>query len=316
MADGKPKSRLGRGLSGLMGGIAAPPPADTADAVFREATPAAPSPVVVVPHGTPLEVAVDLVRPNPHQPRKHFDDVALRELADSILANGVIQPIVVRRKGEGFELIAGERRLRASKLAGLSTIPAIVRDAEASAQAAMALVENIQRQDLNALDRAAGYQSLLTELGLTQADLATRLGEDRSVISNHLRLLELHPAVQELLRAGKLTLGHAKVLAGITSASEQQRLAGLVVKQELTVRNLERAIATAGTPPTPAASAEKPTGAAAHLKDLELTMSKTLGTRVQIRAAAQKGKGKLVLHYSSLDQFDDLLSKLGVKLDE
>ncbi|MFT3784947.1 MAG: ParB/RepB/Spo0J family partition protein [Tepidisphaeraceae bacterium] len=310
--DPKQKSRLGRGLSSLMGMTG--PVADVpVEPVYADVPgPVAPGPAPVA-EGVPAELPIDLVRPNPHQPRRQFDDAALAELAASIKTNGVIQPIVVKKVGPDYELIAGERRLRAAKLAGLTTVPAVVRDADRWSQAQMALVENIQRTDLNPIDRAHGYRTLLADLGLTQAELAIRLGEDRSTVSNHLRLLELDDAVQDLVRDGKLSLGHAKVLAGVTDKTEQIKLAELVVGQDLSVRNLERILTSAATPPTPAP--EKPAGSA-HVKDLETSLTRQIGLRVQLKTAAKKGKGKLVIHYNNLDEFDTLVGRLGVKLDD
>lgn len=227
-------------------------------------------------------------------------------------ATGVIQPIIVRQVAEGYELIAGERRLRAAKLAGLSAVPAIVRDVDAIAQAQMALIENIQREDLNPIERAEGYRTLLSQLGLTQTELATRLGEDRSTIANFLRLLELADPVRQMVANGQLSVGHAKVLAGVQAPAEQERLAKLVVSQDLSVRNLERLVAS-GTP-----AAAKPAAAPSpHLQDLEKNLARQLGMRVQLRTNPKaKGKGRLVIHYANLDQFDQLLSRLGVRLEE
>jgi ParB family transcriptional regulator, chromosome partitioning protein len=314
----KQKSRLGRGLSSLMG-IGAAPSDVPVDPVYVEVPgqPAPPAPGVqaVIAHGKPADIAIDTVRPNPHQPRREFDDVSLNELAASIKTNGIIQPIVVKAlgDGQGYELIAGERRLRAAKLVGLTTIPAIIREADRYSQAQMALVENIQRSDLNPIDRAAGYKVLMTELGLTATELATRLGEDRSTVANHLRVLDLTAKVQELVRNGKLSFGHAKVLGGIPDPAEQLRLAELCVSQELSVRNLERILTTATEPP--AAKSDKPLPSA-HLKQVELNMTKQIGLRVQVRAGAKKGRGKVVIHYNSLDEFDTLVGRLGVSLDE
>lgn len=314
--DPKKKSRLGRGLSSLMGvgqdfGVAeipvdAPLVGDSATvaAVHRE-----------VPRGTPVELDVDRIDPNPHQPRRIFADATLSELADSIRANGVIQPIVVVARGDRFELIAGERRLRASKLAGRDVIPAYVRETDALTQAQMALVENIQREDLNPADRAAGYRALIEELGLTQADLAVRLGEDRSTIANHLRLLDLVPDVLEGVRTGALTLGHGKVLAGIADPTEQARLGKLAVEQHLSVRNLERLIAQPAVKASEVASTTK-TQPSAHLRDLEVNLSKQLGLRVQVKAGANKAKGRVVIHYQTLDEFDALMEKVGARLDD
>ena len=316
----KAKPRLGRGLSSLISvadidepvaadtGFATPPPA--ADVAAATATP---SPTVP---GGPLviDLPVANIRPNPHQPRRQFSDASIAELAASLKSTGLVQPIIVRPAGDGhYELIAGERRLRAAKHAKLETLPAVVREVDGFTQAQMALVENIQREDLNPIDRATAYQTLMTELGLTVSELAGRLGEERSSISNYLRLLELAEPVREMVRSGELSMGHAKLLVGVQSPDEQLKKAHLVVSQGLSVRNLERILASG-----PAAVPEKSGKgkASAHLVDLEKTLSHQLGTRVQIKASSQKGKGKLVLHYTSLDQFDHLMGRLGVVIDE
>lgn len=256
---------------------------------------------------SPQEIAVADVVPNPHQPRKSFDEAALNALGTSIRSTGLIQPIIVRPAGTGYELIAGERRWRAAQRAGLATMPALIRDVDAFTQAQMALVENIQREDLNPIDRAAGYRQLMEQLGLTQAELAGRLGEDRSSIANFLRLLDLCDDVQAWIRDGKLSVGHGKLLAGVVNPDEQKRLAAACVTQDLSVRNLERLIQQGGSTSPPS----KPAAPSAHIQDLEKTISRHLGMRVQLRAGT-KGRGKLTIHYASLDQFDDLLAKFGV----
>jgi len=243
-----------------------------------------------------------------------MNEASVAELAASLKATGLIQPIVVRRVGETYQLIAGERRLRAAKLAGLATIPAILREVDSFTQAQMALVENIQRENLNPIDRAQAYRTLMNQLGLTQAELAGRMGEDRSSIANHLRLLDLAEPVQAMIGDGRLTLGHAKVLAGVPDVLEQERLANLVVSQGLSVRNLERLVQDGSK--APAAAPAAPKSSAAHLLDLEKSLSGQLGMRVQVRSAAKKGKGRLVIHYGSLDQFDELLNRLGVTTAE
>jgi ParB family chromosome partitioning protein len=223
----------------------------------------------------------------------------------------------VRPDGAGggtYQLIAGERRWRAARIADLPTVPAIVRDVDGATQAQMALIENIQREDLNPIDRALAYRALLDHLGLTQAELASRLGEDRSSITHFLRLLDLDPSIQEHVRSGKLSLGHAKVLAGVTDPAEQRRLADLAATQALTIRNLERLVEASAT--QAAAKPEPADKPSAHLQDLERSISRQLSLRVQVRSSARrKGHGKLILHYTSLDQFDELMGKLGVKTE-
>jgi ParB family chromosome partitioning protein len=268
--------------------------------------------------GTPVELAIEAIQPNPHQPRKQIDDAKVAELAASLKSTGVIQPIVVRKQGDGYELIAGERRWRAAKFAGMTTVPAIVRDVNAFEQAQMALVENIQREDLNPLDRAQSYRALIDQLGLTQAELANRLGEDRSSVANYLRLLELSDPVRQMLRDEQLTLGHAKLLAGIDDTVEQERLANLVKQQELSVRNLERLIAAGPaetTSPDKSPTSPGTATASAHIQDLERSLARQLGMRVQLKTSTKKGHGKLIVHYASLDQFDGLMTRLGVETE-
>jgi ParB family chromosome partitioning protein len=266
-------------------------------------------------NGTYISVAVRAIAPNPHQPRKHFDDNRLHELAASLRESGVIQPIVVRPSptvAGQYELVAGERRWRAAVLAGLDALPAIVRHVDAAMQARLALVENVQRQDLNPIERAAAYATLLKTLGITQQELARQLGEDRSSIANFMRLLDLAEPAQRLLADGRLSAGHGKVLAGVPDIAEQCRLAEIAVKAELSVRALEQLIKK-GVPP--AAAAATPTSA--HLVDLEKSLSRQVGMRVQIRATGKStSKGKLVIHYTSLDQFDQLLERMNVRLEE
>jgi ParB family transcriptional regulator, chromosome partitioning protein len=324
----KAKSRLGRGLSSLMGmnedgtGAVSDPAfgAPAVTAAIPDTAETSASPAVTSEAGLPdsgmrvVELSVDSVLPNPHQPRREFNEASIAELATSLRSTGLIQPVLVRPRpgGVGYELIAGERRLRAAKVAGLTTLPAIVREVDRYTQAQMALVENIQREDLNAMDRAYAYRVLVQELGLTQNELAGRLGEDRSSVANYLRLLDLAEPVQELVRAGSLTMGHAKLLAGVSDPIEQKRLADRVVSANLTVRNLERLLQEP-VQPTPAESA-KEGHSTAHLKDLEKTLSGQLGVRVNVKQGP-KHRGKVVLHYANLDQFDQLIERLGVVLE-
>lgn len=301
------RSRLGRGLESLLS------VSDALPDMPVESTPNSPAAFPTGTDGHLLQIPTAAISPNPHQPRRQFNEVGIAELAASIRATGLIQPVLLRKVAEGFQLIAGERRLRAAKLAGLDTVPAIVRDVDAHTQAQMALVENVQREDLNPIDRAMAYRTLMTQLGLTQVELAGRLGEDRSSVANYLRLLDLAEPVQRLIGDGSLSMGHAKLIAGIADILEQERLAKLVVAQSLSVRNLERLVQEGGSVSAPKSGKGAPS---AHLLDLEKSLSRQLGMRVQIRAAGKnKGRGKLLLHYGSLDQFDDLVSRLGLKTE-
>jgi ParB family transcriptional regulator, chromosome partitioning protein len=302
------KPRLGRGLSSLISVSDLPVEREIATNA-EQIESHAPS---KVEGGTPssLEISLDQITPNPHQPRRQFSESALADLAASIRTNGLVQPIIVRRLDTGgYQLIAGERRWRAAKLANLPTIPAIVRSADSFTQAQLALVENIHREDLNPMDRASAYRALIDQLGLTQVELANRIGEDRSSVANFLRLLDLAEPVRQLIRDGQLSLGHAKVIAGVTDILEQQRLANLAATQGLSVRNLERLVQSPAAPPPASRTRSEPS---AHVQDLEKSFARHLGMRVQIRPSAAKGKGRVVIHYASLDQFDTLLSRLGI----
>ena len=300
----KTKSRLGRGLGSLISlEVPASEPAVGLESPIGDR--AAPTGTSVV------EIPIEQIVPNPHQPRRVMNEGSIAELAASLKSTGLIQPIIVRKTESGYELIAGERRWRAAKLSGLGRIPAIVKEADSFAQAQMALVENIQRENLNPIDRASAYKSMIEQLGLTQAELAQRLGEDRSGIANHLRLLELVDPVQALIREGKLQLGHGKVLAGIVQKLDQERLALMAASQDMSVRRLEELIANRAQ--TSAATA---TGSSAYLTELERNISRQLGLKVQVRSAKnKKGKGRLIIHYNTLDEFDRLTNALGVKAE-
>jgi ParB family chromosome partitioning protein len=309
------KPRLGRGLSSLLSVSEGPSDLNEAPSMLAESADgndAGSRTTRELGHDEErvVQISVEQVTPNPHQPRRDFDETALQELAASLKTNGVIQPIVVRALTHGFELIAGERRLRAARIAGLKSVPAIVKNVDGLTQTQWALVENIQREDLNPIDRAQAYKSLLDQLGLSHGELANRLGVERSSVSNHLRLLELPVAVQELLRVEELTLGHAKVLAGVADALEQERLGKLVVSQQLSVRNLEQVIHKAEP-----AKKEKSPSISAHLRELERKITSQLGLKVGVKAK-KNGSGRLVINYKNLGQFDDLMRRLNLVVNE
>ena len=316
----KNRPRLGRGLSSLINvsdlpveaDLPSQPPSTTPMAPASAPALAAPA---VHPHqdGRALDIPIDAISPNPHQPRRSMDEAKIAELAASLKSTGLIQPVIVRKQGAGYQLIAGERRWRAAKLAGMTALPALVREVDSLTQAQMALIENIQREDLNSIDRAAGYRTLIDQLGLTQAELAGRMGEDRSSIANYLRLLDLAEPAKQMVSNGQLSMGHAKLIAGLPDVLEQERLANLVVAQGLSVRNLERLLQDG--PPAAAPRAEAP-APSPHIQDLEKSIARQLGMRVQVRTSAKKGRGKLIIHYSSLDQFDELMSRMGVQTEQ
>lgn len=244
-------------------------------------------------------VALKQIIPNRYQPRTNFVEDELEGLAQSIKEHGVLQPIVVRRKGDGvYELIAGERRLRAATVAGLSTIPALVRNSNDEKSLALALVENIQRENLNPMEEAKAYSRLMGEFGLTQDLVASSVGKDRSSVANILRLLVLPKEVQHFIESGALSLGHAKVLAGVSSPSAQIQLAKRIVSEQLSVRQTEQLVA-----------GQKSRGSAKHPKtepnkfhDLEDQLRKHFGTKVRVKSGARGGQ--LVIQYYSDEELD------------
>ena len=302
----KNKSRLGRGLSSL---LTVSEPAD-GQVPVPQTEGSTPTSTPAVSDGELFHVELSRVTVNPHQPRRMFNEAALQGLATSLKQSGLIQPIVVRQVGDGYQLVAGERRWRAAKLAGLDRLPALLRKVDPVEQAQLALIENTQRADLNPIERALAYQSLQQQLGFTQEELALRLGEDRSTIANHLRLLDLCEPVRRHVASATLSLGHAKLLAGVHDLLEQQSLADRAVAQQLSVRNLEQLIQSSRT------ARPEPTPPTAHIGDLERRLSRDLQMRVQVRQTSKKGKGRLIIHYGSLDQFDELVNKLGLEAGE
>jgi ParB family chromosome partitioning protein len=249
-----------------------------------------------------INLPVTQVRPNPQQPRQHFDPERLQELAHSIRQQGVIQPIVVRRRPDGFELMAGERRLRAAQMAGFELIPALVKKANDQEALEVALLENLQREDLNPLEEARAYQRLQAVFHLRQEEVAQRVGKDRSSVANILRLLKLSPALQADIEAGRLSMGHARALLALSSAEAQQRLRDQVIAEGLSVRDTE-ARARVQKSRTPAAPA-KP----AHVLSAEQALHRHLGTRVAIKPGRRRGK--IEITYQGEEDLQRLLSLL------
>jgi len=249
------------------------------------------------------EIELDKIIPNEYQPRKVFDDAKLRELASSIREQGVIQPVIVHRAGSGYQLIAGERRWRASRLAGLKTIPALVKEATKRELLEMALIENIQREDLNPLEAAEAYKRLQDEFKLTQDDLAKRVGKERSTITNFLRLLHLPKEVKQDLANGALTMGHAKALLSLERSRDQVQAALLIVKKGLSVREAEALAARLKNPPQ-----EKKARQSHELKAVEEKLKRSLGTKVSITSKS-KG-GRIVIEYYSSEELDRILEKI------
>jgi ParB family chromosome partitioning protein len=235
-------------------------------------------------------VAIDQIDPNPFQPRRSFPADGLRELADSIRASGVVQPVLLRRSNGRYQLIAGERRWRAARLAGLAAIPAVVRDLVDRDALELALTENLLREDLNPIDAAHGYETLQQKHGLSHEEIAARLGLDRSTVTNTLRLLRLAPEVQEMITQGEISSGHARALLGLDSAAAQIRLARLIVKQGLSVRQVENLVAVRGPSQRRKPGATEPPKLDANVRAAVLEMERALGTRVRIQGNEKHGK--------------------------
>jgi ParB family chromosome partitioning protein len=258
-----------------------------------------------------LEVPVNAVSPNPRQPRTRFDDEAIGALASSIREVGILQPIVVRKLGAGFELIAGERRLRAAKVAGLATIPVVVRDTDDADTLREALIENIHREDLGPIELAEAFRQLLEELGLKQEELADRVGVSRSHIANTIRLLQLPIDVQQLLTDGKLQAGHARALLALGDADAQNTLALRTVAEDLTVRDVEDLVRRYVDGPTekPAkAEVADPPPTDTTMAEVEEILSEQLATRVQIQMG--KKRGRVVIEFGSADDLDRIVSEI------
>ena len=310
------KPALGRGLGALLSG-----------ASTGARTPAAhPAPTTSAPAGGPGEtagaeavrrVALQLVEPSALQPRKDFSEETLKELADSIRSQGILQPLIVRPRGERFELIAGERRWRAAQLAGLTDVPVIVRQADDHTVLQMMLIENLQRENLNAIEEALGYQQLMGQFQLRQEDIATKVGKNRATVANALRLLGLPPEVQQWVRHGQLAPGHAKVILGLDRPEEQRLAAENVIRDGLSVRATEELVAhwqakgVAG-PRRPAAGATASATRDAHVAELENQIRQKVGTKVQLRY--RQGKGSVTIHFFSDDDLDRLLDVFSIKV--
>jgi ParB family transcriptional regulator, chromosome partitioning protein len=252
-----------------------------------------------------LEIAVEQIQPNPLQPRKAFDPAALAELGASIKASGMIQPVVVRRAGAHYQLIAGERRWRAARDAGLDRIPAIVRDATDTESLELALIENLLREDLNPIEEAEAYQRLMAEFGWTQEEVGSRMGRDRSSIANALRLLRLPAAIQDDLRAGRLTMGHARALLALSDRDDQLRLRDQILSHEWSVRATEEIVQQHR--PAPPVGRRR----SAELAALEQTLQRTLLARVRITGTDRRGR--IEITYATADELERLAGLLGAR---
>ncbi len=253
-----------------------------------------------------VELKLVDVEPNKEQPRKEFDKEKLDELADSISKHGVIQPIIVTRKNKTYQIVAGERRWRASKQAGLKKIPAIIRDYDEIKVMEVALIENLQRENLNPVEEALGYKALMDTFSLTQDKISERVGKSRSAVANSLRLLNLPEKAIKMLENGKISTGHAKVILSLPNKTEQEQVAEIVAEKQLTVRETENLIKSKSKSKKPIAKVSSEVKMA--IKDMENNFSKFFGTKVKIKEA--NGKGKIEISYYSHDEFERILEIL------
>ena len=294
----KKKEQLGKGLRALL------------TKIDSEETPVAEKKVYVKELSKSIaEISVENIEPNPYQPRTDFSEAELLDLVQSIKTLGLIQPITLRKVGENhYQIISGERRWRASKLAGLKTVPAYLRTADDQGMLEMALVENIQRSDLNSLEVALSYQRLIDECNLQHEELAKRVGKDRSTVTNYTRLLKLPPDLQSGLRNKKISMGHARALLSLENPVDQLYFYNKILNENLSVRNIESLTKQhkKGEPSTSSATKAKLHPEVKKIKD---RLSKNLGAKVEINRNA-KGKGKIIIHFSSDDQFNDLIDSI------
>ena len=305
-----PKKSLGRGLGSLIGGGVAKPAAVTPAAAAAPVAASAPvaSPAPVAPGLALIEISLGNIVPNPRQPRREFDDAGVKELSESIRSEGLLQPITVRKVKDGYELIAGERRFRAFKLLGQKTITARVLEASDNASAVLALIENLQRADLDPIDEALGVASLMRDFSLTQEAVADRLGKPRASIANLVRLLSLDREIQGYLSKGQLSSGHAKVLLGLENQAHRVQLARLVIEKGLSVRALEVEVKKFA----PTKRTDRKRAVKSVVEDVQKRLSSHLAARVQV---VQKGKkGSITIAYEGDDDLARLLEKLGVKV--
>lgn len=299
------KTGLGRGLGALLGGQNSPE--------TTQAPTDSPPETQSVPPETVRQVSIDSVQPCPSQPRKDFERQPLEELAESIKVNGILQPMVARTtEGGQLELIAGERRWRAAQIAGLETVPVIVREASDSQVLELALVENLQREDLNPIEEAQGYALLMEAFNLTQEATAQRVGKSRAAVANAVRLLNLSEPLQTHLRQGRLSVGHAKVILGLDDAQQQTLVANRVIKESLSVRETEDLVdklqgaSTSKTAPQPTSQTR-----GVHVTSLENRLKEKLGTKVSL--TYRDGKGTLTIKYFSDDDLERILNILDVE---
>jgi ParB family chromosome partitioning protein len=314
--EGQKRQALGKGLESLL----SRPLASRAVAAPEVPTAAEPTPEAVRPpaqesatdHSGALDIAVDLIDVNPYQTRKSLDPEKLTELARSIEATGVLQPVTVRRlPGGRYQLISGERRWRASQLSGKSHVPAVVREASDAQVLEMTIVENLQREDLNPMEQARAFERLSREFRMTQDDIAKRTGKDRASVANFLRLMRLPEPVQKQIEEGELSFGHGRALLALGDAAEMVAMTGVITAKALSVRQTEALIQARIHPEHKANSEQKEKTVDPNVREAEMRLQRQLGLRVKIQD--KNGRGKVIIEYSRLEDFDALMETLGAQ---
>ena len=291
----KRHTRLGKGLSALISP--------------REERPANESNTGIAFPGQVLQIPLEQIQPNPDQPRKKFESTSIESLAESIRSTGVLQPVLVKQVAEEqYELIVGERRWRAAAIAELEWIPAIVRSVTAAESIELAMIENLQREDLNPLERAAAYREYINTHQITVDELAKRLGESRPNISNYLRLLKLTDEIQEAITNGQLAMGQARAIAGIEDKQRQLAIYRLAIRRNLAVRQVEELVKSEHIP---TAKPQKTEAKTRHLTDVEQALTMALGLRVKLHPGKKKNSGRIVIQYRNLEEFDLVATKIG-----
>jgi ParB family transcriptional regulator, chromosome partitioning protein len=306
------KPVLGRGLGALFS--SAPPALQPTPDPFQPTVVPPLTAATVDARERIQKVPVTRIQPCPFQPRKDFSEESLKELASSIKEQGIVQPLIVRTRGDLFELIAGERRWRAAQMIGLTEVPIIVREADDRAVLELALIENLQRENLNAIEEALGYQQLIEQFKLTQEEVAAKVGKSRAVVANSMRLLKLAPDLQAHVRDGRMSVGHAKVILGLNNWDEQKLAAERVLKKGLNVRQTEELITTLGKK----GGAKKTANGTlvivdSHVASLEDKLQQTFGTKVGVKYSA--GKGSIEIKFFSDDDLSRILKIAGVQVD-
>ena len=297
------KTALGRGLGALLSGVTSTP----------KPAPVPLGEILLDTRERVERIPLDRIRPCPFQPRKDFPAEAIRELADSIREQGIVQPLIVRPSANGFELIAGERRWRAAQSLGLADVPVIVRLADDRKVLELALIENLQRENLNPIEEALGYAQLIEQFQLRQDEAAAKVGKSRTAVANALRLLKLAPELQQLVREGLLSVGHAKVILSLDDPTRQKVAAARIIKEGWSVRQTEEFITRLQKPPAEAAKSSAAVSRDVHVADVEHKLMERLGTKVALRY--RQGKGTVEIRFFSDEDLERILQLVGIQAD-